>query len=271
MGAGGGTGFTWAKEDGTFSDGWIERLPQDLRGEASLKVLPGVIDLAKSYVSTKKLIGTKLEMPGDGATAEQLAAWRKTVGAPEKPEGYLGDAKSLRPDSVPENLWDAEGEKAFLALAHKHSLPPAAVKEILGLHAANTQAALEASKATEGETLKAEMGKLRQAFGAEFDTKVNLAARVAQTVGLSKDHAIFTNAEVVQAFAKLGALFSEDKLVKGDAAGINGSIGNKIREISDPASTHQLAKDYRGENGPERQSAAQSQLHQLMAAQSQAA
>ena len=37
-------------------------------------------------------------MPGEGATPEQVAAWRKTVGAPEKPEGYRGDAKTLLKD-----------------------------------------------------------------------------------------------------------------------------------------------------------------------------
>lgn len=121
-------GFTWAKEDGAFADGWIDRLPPDLRGEASLRVMPSIPDLAKSYVATKKRIGAKLEMPGENATPEQVSNWRRTVGAPDRPEGYLGETPSLRPEAVPEHLWDTESERKFLSLAHKHHLPPAAVK-----------------------------------------------------------------------------------------------------------------------------------------------
>ncbi len=271
-GAGGGgdpaTAAGWVNPDGTFAQGWLEKLPQDLRANPSLTVLPSIEAMAKSYVETKGLVGKKLEVPGEGAAPEVVAAWRKTLGVPEAAEGYLGDAKTLRPEDFPEKLWDGEGEKKFLALAHKHNLTPAAVKDIIGFHAGGIKAQLEAGAAQEGEVLKAELGKLHQAWGKDFDGNLNLASRVAQTVGLAPDHAIFTNSDVVQAFAKLGKLFSEDKLVTGEARGMGGSITERIREISDPGSSHQLAKDYRGENGPERQQAAQTQLHDLYKAQS---
>lgn len=259
----------WIQEDGSFAPNWIERLPEDIRGEASLRVVPSVADLAKSYVATKKLVGTKLEAPGENATPEQIANWRKTVGAPETPEGYIPEgAKTLRPDSIPENLWNTEAEKGFLALAHKHHLPPAAVKEILEYHAQNVGAALTQSQAQEGEVLKAEGAKLRQAWGTEYDTNLALAARVAQTVGLDPNtNPIFTNADAVLAFAKMGKFLTEDKLVKGNANGIAASITDKIREITDTKSQSVIAREYRGEFGPDRQAAAQRQLHELYAAQ----
>ena len=87
------------------------------------------------------------------------------------------------------------------------------------------------------------------------------------TVGLDpKTHPIFTSAEVVQAFAKFGKLLSEDKLVKGDSSGIDGSINARARDIVDPSSQSQMAREYRGEFGPERQAAAQATLHQLYTA-----
>jgi hypothetical protein len=260
-------GFAWAKEDGSFHEGWLEKLPEDLRGNASLRVLGSLPDLAKSYVETKKLMGAKLEMPGEKATPEQLANWRRTVGAPEKPEGYLGEAKSLRPEIVPEQYWDAEGEKKFLALAHKHHLPPAAVKEILGFYGDSIATSLGASKEQEGTVLRTEGAKLHQTWGRDYEANLQMASRAAHTVGLDpKTHPIFTSAEVVQAFAKIGRLISEDRLVKGEASGINGSAGDRIREMTDPASTTPMAREYRGEYGPERQAAAQGQLHALMAA-----
>lgn len=259
-------GSTWFSDDaGTFAPGWVERLPQDLRGNASLTVVPSIEALAKSYVETKSLVGKKLEAPGEGATPEQVAAWRKTLGAPEKPEGYLGDAKTLRPEALPENMWNPDVEKGFLAIAHKHHLTPAAVKEIIGFHGNSIKAQLDAGQAKEGEVLQGELGKLREAWKTDFDANLTLAGRVAATVGLSADHAIFTNADVVQAFAKLGKLFSEDRLVSGENMGINGSIEGRIREITDPQSSAVLAKEYRGELGPDRQNAAQKQLHELYA------
>lgn len=259
--------WSWAKEDGSLNEGWREKLGGELAGNASLKTITSLPDLAKSYVETKKLVGSKLEAPNEKSTPEQIAAWRKTVGAPDKPEGYLGEAKSLRPESVPESMWDVESEKKFLALAHKHHLPAATVKELLGFHAEAISSALKQSQEAEAGVLQAEAAKLKQAWGVDLEANINLATRVAQTVGLPKDHPVFTNADVVQAFAKLGKLFSEDKIVKGDATGITGTIQDRVKDITDPAGTSLLAREYRGEFGAERQAAAQRQLHQLLASQ----
>jgi len=262
---------------------WHAALPDSFRNTPSLTPFTGfegkeLVQVPKemlekmggSYVETKSMIGKRLEAPGEGSTPEQVASWRKTVGAPDKPEGYLGDAKTLRPESIPENLWDAGSEKKFLEVAHKHHLPPAAVKEILGFYGADVARALQQSQVDEKATLDAEGTKLREAWGKDFDTQLGLASRVAQTLGLDpKTHPMFTSSEAVQAFAKMGKLLSEDKLVKGEAPGINGSIGDRIRDIIDSKSTSNLAREYRGEMGVERQAAAQRQYHELLRAQGQ--
>lgn len=266
----GATSFAWAKEDGALDPAWLDRLPGDLKGHAALKAIDSIPNLAKSYVETKKLMGTKLEAPGEGATPEQIASWRKTVGAPDKLEGYYGEAKTLRPDAVPEGMWDAGNEKKFLEIAHKHHLPPSAVKEILGFYGESIATGLQASQAQQQTVLAAEGAKLRAEWKTEYDTNLALAARVAQTVGLDpKTHPTFTDSSVVIAFAKLGKLFSEDKLVQGQSSGINGSITERIRDITDPKSQSMIAREYRGEFGTERALQAQSVYHQLLKSQNQ--
>lgn len=260
---------------------WHAGLPDIYRNEASLTSFTGfeskdlvpvprefLEKVGGSYRETKALIGKKLEAPGENATPEQIASWRKTVGAPEKPEGYYPEGvKTLRPEVVPETMWDAESEKKFVELAHKHHLPPSAVKEIIGFHAESVKAALDASQGQETAILAEEGAKLRAAFGSEYDANLTLAKRMAQTVGLDPmSHPFFTTAEGVQVFAKMGKLLSEDKLVRGEGAGIDGSIAARISDITDMKSTSQIAREYRGEFGPERQSAAQKQLHELYAA-----
>ncbi len=258
---------SWVKDDGTFSEGWLDRLPEDLRGHAALKSLPSITDLAKSYVHTKGMVGKKLEAPGEGATPEQLAAWRKTVGAPETPEGYLGDAKTLRPEGIPENLWDAEGEKAFLALAHKHHLPPAAVKDILNHYGHSFTQGLEKNQQAEAAHIQAELGKLKGEWKDQFDANLQLAARAAKTAGLDPaTNPIFQSAEVVQAFAKLGRMFNETSLVPGETVTAAGSIDARITEIQDPKGQSVIAREYRGEFGPERQQQAAEALRSLLKA-----
>jgi hypothetical protein len=69
--------FSWANADGTLDPGWLDKLDGDLKGNASLRSIGTVQDLAKSYVATKQLIGKKLEAPGEGATPEQIAPGAK--------------------------------------------------------------------------------------------------------------------------------------------------------------------------------------------------
>lgn len=258
----------WIGSDGSFSPDWHQKaLPEPLRDNPSLRVFNNFGDMAQSYVALKGMVGKKLEAPAADATPEQLAQWRKTVGAPDTPENYYtGDVKSYRPESVPEEAWSADGEKAFLAIAHKHHLPPAAVKDILDHYGNSLGAELTASVEAEKAALAGEMTSLRKAWGGEFDANLATAERAARSVGLNPaEHPIFTSAEVVQAFAKMGKLISEDKLVAGAPGTVTGGIEARIREMQDPKSQALLAREYRGEMGAERQAAAQKQLHDLYA------
>lgn len=257
--------WAWTQSDGGFSEGWTEHLPEQLRGHASLKTINSLPDLAKSYVETKAMIGKKFEAPGKDATPEQIAAWRRVVGAPEKTDGYYANTRSYRPDSVPENMWDAESEKRFLAVAHAHHLPPAAVKDILNFYGESVSQGFKISQQRHTAHLQEETASLRRTWGREYDANLSAAARVARIVGLDpKTHPIFTSSEVVQAFARMGKLMSEDRLVTGANQGISGSASDRIRDITDPKSNSLLAREYRGEFGPQRQSAAQTQYHQLL-------
>lgn len=265
-GAGDSASWSWTKEDGSFSDGWLEKLGPELATSASLKSVGNLSDLAKNYHATKAMVGKKLEMPASDAPPEAWQAWRKVTGAPEKPEGYRGDAKSLRPDALPEDGWSMETEGKFLAIAHKHGLPPTAVKEIMGLYGEVIVDGLNQSQGDESAMIKAETTKLQQKWGQDFDARLSDASRMAKLAGLDPaTNPIFTRSEVVEGFATLAKLIAGDTAVKGEQQGLGASIGERVKDISDPKSASMMAREYRGEFGPERQSAAQATLHQLMA------
>lgn len=259
--------WSWAAEDGTLSEGWQDKLPDELKGNASLKTINSVPLLAKAFAETKAMVGKRLEAPGEGATPEQVAAWRKTVGAPETPEGYLGDAKTLKPETLPDEAWDTEGEKEFLALAHKHHLTPSAVKDILGLHGGSLMKAIQQSKADEGASVQAEIATLKKDWGGDYERNISQAAQVAKMMGLDPAaNPIFASADVVKAFSRMAGLLSEDKLVAGGAS-VASTITGRISDITDPKSQSQIAREYRGEFGPQRQQAAQETYHALLKSQ----
>lgn len=267
-GQGGGApppAWSWTDAEGKLSDGWQEKLGPELAASGSLKSISTLADLAKSYHATKAMVGQKLEMPAPDAPPERWAAWRKVTGAPEKPEGYRGDAKSLRPEALPEDGWNMETENKFLGIAHKHGLPPQAVKEIMDFYGSTVMDAVKQSHGDETAMVQAETAKLKQEWGQNFEGEIANASRMAKLAGLDPaTNPIFTRSEVVKGFASLAKLIAGDKAVNGEQPGLGASIGERVKDITDPKSTSMLAREYRGEFGPERQSAAQGTLHQLM-------
>ncbi len=247
---------------------WKASLPESFRNTPSLSVFQGFESqaemleaLGKSYTETKALVGKKLEAPGADATPEQIATWRKTVGAPDTPEGY---GESLKPESFPDDQWSAESDKAFRELAHKHHLTPAAVKDIIGHYEKDVLAGIEQTKAGEAQYLATETAELKKAWGPEFSRNVTLAQRFAATLGLKPDNPIFMSSEIVQAMARGAALLSESKLVKGETHGIAATNQDRANAIMDSKNQDMLAREYRGEFGVDRQRNAQSVLHQLL-------
>ncbi len=262
--------WSWTDTEGRLSKGWLDKLGPELATSGSLKSIQTVGDLAKSYHATKALVGKKLEMPARDAAPERWAEWRKVTGAPERPEGYRGQAESLRPQALPAEGWDMQAEGEFLSIAHKHGLPPQAVTDIMDFYGKSVISGFERSQTEETAFIQMETHKLRGEWGRDFDVQLGHAARMARLAGLDPaTHPIFTRAEVVKAFAGLAKLITGDSAVKGEQSGLGTSVAERIRDITDPRGTSQLAREYRGEHGPDRQTSAQSALHQLMAYQNE--
>jgi hypothetical protein len=223
-GAGGGTPpptFTPSYDgilqpDGNFAENWhTKAFGPDYTGPlAGAKSIADVNKMLADNMAAAR--GKGLEWPGEKATPEQIAAIRKLTGAPETPDKY----GELRPENIPAEMWDKATEAELQAIAHKHHLPPAALKDIMGLYGKSLDSGVQKS-AAEFEAYRAgEMGKLKSEFGQKFDESMHSAKRFALTIGLKEDNAIFNSAEAVIAMAKAAKLVSEDKLVNGATQGM---------------------------------------------------
>jgi hypothetical protein len=243
---GGGFSPTFDKvlnSDGTFSDGWTARaFGPDYNGPLSTtKSVADVDKLLRDNMAAAR--GRQISWPDEKATPEQLAAVRRLTGAPETPEGYGG----LRPDSIPAELWDGGGEARLQAVAHKHHLPPAALKDIVGLYAETLDAAVKANDADMQEQRTAGLQALRQEFGRDFDSRMHAARRFAQTLGLREDNPIFLHPEVVSAMARGAALVSEDRLVGAGAQTFGGTPRTQANAIMTEVTNPLYAKYQAGD------------------------
>jgi hypothetical protein len=199
--------------DGGFAEGWLDKLPGDLDPyKPTLAKYKDFGSLAKSHGELQQLLGKKssaVNVPGEKSTPEEIAAFRKALGVPEKPEEY-----SFKPDKLPDGVaWDDNSAKAFAAIAHKHHIPASAMKELAAHQIAMEEArSQEAFRQMETELLNGKQ-QLQSAWGQNFERNLNTAARVAKSIGLDPESPGLRDPAVVQALFKVSQITSEDKLV----------------------------------------------------------
>jgi hypothetical protein len=238
--AGSGTAKAWFDglydTTGKIDPTKLEGLPADLKpyGE-TFKKYPTVEALMRGHANLAQLAGKKGLQPlppgsPPEAIAERNALMRTLNNVPEKPEGY----GIKKPDGVPDAEWNNDYVSGMAAVMHKHNLSPEAVKDLLAedqKHAtglrSKRQADVEAYTASEANALK-------EAFGDQYETEINNAARVARTLGLDpQDASVFGNSKTVIAFAKMAKMVESDKLVTGDgpAGGFGKGDLEKARDV----------------------------------------
>ncbi len=87
--------------DGVLNDGWRGTLEEELREDKSLLSFKTVGALAKSFVTTKKMVGQNvIAIPGETSTEGEWQEYHKAGGRPETVEDY--DLKV--PEGFPEDI-----------------------------------------------------------------------------------------------------------------------------------------------------------------------
>jgi hypothetical protein len=194
--------------------------------------------LRDSMAAARQKTAGMVRVPSENAKPEEVAEFRKALGVPEKPDDY-GD---LRPDTIPPEMWDPESSKALSQIAHKHNLPPAAIKEIVGLYAGQIDKQVKLGEAQQAQYMAGEVAILQKAWGNQFSENINIATRVAATIGLDPKDPALQNSTMVQALRRVGDLISGDKLVNGATIGLSGSPKDQAQAImTDPSNPHYKA------------------------------
>jgi hypothetical protein len=183
---------------------WRAGLPEELRDAAALKKFNDPGALAKSYVELEKKIGQRgVTVPGEGAAPEEIAAYRKALGVPEKPDGY-----GLKvPEGVPEHAWNEASGTLLSNWAHDLALTPAQAQGL-----AERYAKMVADHAQQEAVATEEA--LRGEWGALYDRKVAAAARATkellgpEAAAVLAEAGLSNNVHLLRALNRIGEAIS---------------------------------------------------------------
>lgn len=131
-----------------------------------------IIDAA--YTASQKIdqltVAAKKVLP-DNATPEQLTAYRKDNGIPEKPEAYL----EALPADVRATLDDTDKEiiTPYLAALQEANIPPAVVSKLIALRQAESDRQVEVRHAADLTLQKTTEDALRGDWGNNYRAEIN--------------------------------------------------------------------------------------------------
>lgn len=198
---------------------FLATLPEDIRSEASLQTIPDVPTLAKSYVSAQKMIGqNRLPAPEAGWKPEQWDNFYKTLGRPEKPDGYkLADTIRFPEGMV---IDDAKKLKAFERF-HKSGLLPNQVNDIMGYYAEVLTEMGTAEETARQQAHANGIAELKKEHGDKFDGVVAMANALIASNGddafteFLKTSGLGNDPRMVRFLHKMAQAVGEDTLRGG--------------------------------------------------------
>lgn len=140
-------------------------------------------DVVKAHRAAEKSLhdGGRVKIPGEGASDEELATFRKAMGVPDKPEGY--EIKLPEVEGIEGRYeLDAGFADIFRPIAHKHNVSAAALNDL----ATAFMTAQAESDAGEARTNNQEFAAQVREWGGEASAKGENLKRGARLLELDK-------------------------------------------------------------------------------------
>lgn len=233
----------------------IATLPEDIRAEPSLASFKTVDDLAKSYVSSQKLIGTnRLPSPQPTWTDNEWNGLYQALGRPEKPEMYeLPKDVKLREGITmdPEKLKGTWGE------LHKLGLNKKQAEGVMRYYMGTLNSTAEAEDAMRTQQVATGVEELRKTHGDKYDAVVGIAKGVLQKfspdgfMDFLEKSGLANHPQMVGFLHKIGSVMSEDSMRGGGAPSIPvGDAGAATLELTKLEQDQEFQKAYHDRHHP---------------------
>ncbi len=192
---------------------FLDTLPEDIRGEPSLKNFTNSGDLAKSFIHAQRMVGMdKIPVPGKHSTEDDWQVIYDRLGRPSDPNEYAFENSSFQADDP--------GVAEFKKVAHAAGLNPSQANKIMQFYDGLQQSSAETVTANQQKVREESELELRKDFGLAFDKKVQQADDVFQKffpnemkdVKLANGNLLGNEPIFIKALAKLADNFSEDSM-----------------------------------------------------------
>lgn len=188
---------------------------QDWVKSVGVKDAPTLAKIARDNQKALRESG-RFKVPGEGATAQEIAEYRAAIGVPDKPEGYtVPEFKDAAGNPIPINT--ALTARIF-AKAHELGGSKELVEQLV---ASEVQAQIEEYDVAV-KTLQAEANAHIAKWGPEKDAGITQVNAALKELGFSREDVDHMRAmpggvgKFLDAMRKVGSNFTEDTLIKGD-------------------------------------------------------
>ena len=237
----------WLNESGEFTEGWLDRLPEDFKDSKQIlgqfKNLDGAL---KTLINQQKLLGKKADailVPKDDASPEEIAVFRAKIGVPENVDAY-----PTKPKDLPQGMeWNEGQAKEFNALAHKLGITPAQAEQIMNFEAQRAAAQAQEAQVQQKAEFEQARKTLAEAWGERYETNKAVATRMAQSLGLDPNTKGLSDPAVVVALERAARMVSDDKIVSSDVASTMQAGKARAMDIMTNAQNPLYAKYQKGD------------------------
>lgn len=179
-------------------------------------------DAVKNHLELRQKLSNAVFKPGENATEEEVAAFRKAIGVPESIEDYQidlpegMDQEALQEESIQTAL------KEVAEIAHEHNVPVEAFKALAQWDLQREAQRLDDVKKQDAEFAKATSDALKKEWGRSYDTEMEYANRGAEylfgddvakfreLISKADDRPLGDHEVIIKALNKLGRQTSED-------------------------------------------------------------
>lgn len=231
-----------------FKSTWKEYIPEDLKDRAEWNNIKDPSDLFKNYINAQQTISKSVRLPDEQSTPEDIAAFYTKLGKPAKKEDYTFDYQQKDGDIYNKESFDFStfqdlADKANLTENQYKALATAYIDVQNESYKNYTQTLVEKAS----EELKAAEGKLKTAWGTQYNNNINLITEKVKklypkaTLTRMQNAGLFRDADFLSAHLKL------TKMMTGDTVFIEGNAVENVPQTLQTLSEKRdklMAEDY---------------------------
>lgn len=215
------------KPDGTPLKPWLSAAKPDLQRNETLGKYSSLNDALRGHIELEGKLGAAIQVPGEDATAEDWSKVFARLGRPDSQDGYRFDTVQL-PEGVQA---DANVSAAFKKAAHEANLTQSQAEGMYGFLMQLAGQGVKAGGAAVAVSREQAERDLRGRWKGDFDTRMAAVRRVNAAFFSPELRKLFNltglgnHPDVVEAFARIGEVISEDAIIDGDRASAPAGAG----------------------------------------------